>query len=153
MYNKELTIKQSHASRVRGLKLTILAACLLGYTSHASRVRGLKHYPEGVYITTLYNTRINADKISIIKRLQKDIRKNTKQLSISVTALQELENAMPDEVAKDGEVIELRKQYRKQTEVLINQKLNNLPKNHLPLMVDEKTTKQAEYNLTTSEEE
>ncbi|GMU99347.1 MAG: hypothetical protein AMXMBFR51_20820 [Ignavibacteriota bacterium] len=126
---------------------------LYALRSFTDRITGV-YYQEGSYITTLYNTRINTDKIGTVKRLQKDIRKNIKQLSVSVTALQELENGMPDEVSGNGEVIERRKTYRKQAEITIKQKIINLPKTQQPLQESEVSNEpEAEYNLTITEEE
>lgn len=106
-------------------------------------------YSKGSYITTLINTRLNGHKREHVYKLQKEIKKSLKQLSVSVTAMNELKNSMPDKIAMDGEVIKERERFRKQTETLLEQKITELPERHQPLQVDKSEIQEtSEYHLT-----
>lgn len=109
-------------------------------------------YSAGSYITTLVNTRENIQHRETVIKLQKEIKKSTRQLSIAITAMQEIEGAMPDQIAANGDIVEQRNQTRKNAEIIINQTISSLPKT-AKLNAEETQEQEQEYHLTMEDDE
>lgn len=107
-------------------------------------------FEKGSYITTLYNTRLHPEKRKIVIEYQNKIKKNLKLVAQQITAVKELDKALPDTVAPNSEIIKQREEAIKQTTTILHQTINKLPTStqSLELACDEE-----EYSLTIESED
>jgi hypothetical protein len=108
-------------------------------------------YQKNSYITTLYNTRMTADKKSLVMQQRKKINKLLKKMSEEITALQQIEHPLPDTVTPNGELLKERDELQKRNQSLLRERISTLPTGALPLATNDERNpeeEEHEYSLT-----
>lgn len=111
-------------------------------------------FEKNSYITTLYNTRLHADKRKLVMIQRKKINKLLKKMSEEITALQTIEHPLPDTVTPNGDILERRADIIERNKNLLKERIESLPLDTLPLVsTQEEVSEEVEYSLTPNTKE